>query len=199
MNIGLTFLQQIQQGPVKLLGGWVYSSFMQMIVAVTKGYHTEHNEDDTHKTIHATGAISERSRSVAQGVWIDVPYGDVTFTGSTSTGWTVSRGSFISLAYMLIGTTMTLAWSFSASSVSGTPSVLYFTFSDSITPTRTINAVHHYNNNGTRAVGRCTMAPIPAGMQGLRVALYLVNLGNWATSTQNTDSTGQFSFEVSGV
>lgn len=198
MNIGLTFLQQIQQGPVKLLGGWVYQSFMQMIVAVTKAYHTEHNEDDTHSTIHATGAISERSRSTAQGVWIDVPYGDITFTSSSGT-WAVGRGSFINLSYMLIGTTMLLSFNFSASSVGGTPATLYFAWSDTITPTRTVNGVFHYNNNGTRAIGRCTMAPIPAGMRGLRVALSLVNLGNWASSTQNTDATGQFAFEVSGI
>lgn len=198
MRIGLTFLQQIQQGPIKLLGGWVAQSFQQMIVAVTQGYHVEHNEDDTHRTIHATGSISERSRSTAQGVWVDVPYGDITFTSSAGT-WTVNRGSFISLSYMLIGTTMLLSWNFAASSVGGTPATLYFSWSDNITPTRTVNGVYHYNNNGTRAIGRCTMAPIPAGMRGLRVGLSLVNLGNWASSVQNTDATGQFAFEVNGI
>lgn len=199
MNIGLTFLNQIQQGPLRLLGGWVYQSFMQMIVAVTRGYHTEHNENDTHSTIHASGSISERSRSTPQGVWIDVAYGDVTFSGGPSGSWTVSRANFVSMAYMLVGTTMVLSWEFTGTSVSGTPSVLYFSFSDNIIPTRTVNSVFHYNNNGTRAVGRSTMAPIPAGMRGLRVALYLVNLGNWAASTQATDAAGQFAFEVSGV
>lgn len=199
MNIGLTFLQQIQQGPLKLLGGWVYQSFMQMIVAVTKSYHVEHNEDDSHRTIHASGTISERSRATAQGVWIDVPYGNVLFAASTGAGWTVSQANVVSLAYMLVGATMTLAWNFAGTTVTATPSVLYFTFSDMITPTRTVNSVFHYSNNGTRAIGRCSIAPIPAGMQGLRVALYLVNLGNWAASAQNTDTTGQFSFEVSGA
>lgn len=202
MNIGLTFLSQIQSGPVKLLGGWVYQSFQQMIVAVTKGYHTEHNEDDTHKTITASGSITERARTSPMGDWINVPWANISFTASGSMAWKTVAANLtgVGVSYILVGSTMTVAWNMAGTSVSGTPStLLYFTVSSTISPVTTTCGTFHYNNNGTFGVGRCTVAPLSAGMQGLRIGLNLVNMGNWSASVQNTDAVGQFSFEVTGV
>lgn len=202
MNIGLTFLPQIQSGPLKFLGGWVTQSFQQMIVAVTKGYHTEHNEDDTHRTITASGSITERQRTSPMGAWINVPWGNIVFAASGSMTWTVSAGNLagVGVSYQLVGTTMTLAWNMAGTSVAGTPStLLYFTVDQIISPVNITCGTFHYNNNGTFGVGRCTVAPLSAGMQGLRIGLNLVNMGNWSASVQNTDAVGQFSFEVTGV
>jgi len=195
MNIGLTFLAQVRDA-------YAQKSFRQMIMAIVAGYNRQHNDDDTHGTITASGSISERSRATAMGDWTSVPWSAVTFSGSGSMTWsTVSTNlTGIGIGYTLLGSTMLLAWSFVGTSVKGTANTnLTFKISNTISPVSITYGTFHYNNNGTFGIGRCSVAPLAAGMQGLTVTLNIVSLGNWALSTQNTDTSGQFAFEVTGV
>jgi hypothetical protein len=42
--------------------------------SIAAGFYKEHNQDDTHSTIHATGKIYEQGRTTAIGEWKTVPY-----------------------------------------------------------------------------------------------------------------------------
>lgn len=195
MNVGLPFVGQVQNATLTEVVGWVYTALKAIVTSITTGYHTQHNVNDTHKAITSTGSITERSRAVAQGVWINVSLHGVTF----SNGWSVSPTSFVGLAYTLIGTTMLLSWNFAGTSIGDTPATLTFTIGSVIAPTRVVHVPFHYNDNGTYAVGRATVSPILTGVQGLRVTLYKVNFASWSASSLNTDVSGQIACEVSGV
>jgi hypothetical protein len=68
-----TRLDRLTDRP-RSLAGWIALTFNELVAAITAGYHTEQNDDDTHKVVHATGAICERGRPVALGVAIEVPF-----------------------------------------------------------------------------------------------------------------------------
>lgn len=111
MKLGLPWLTQIQgdadagSEPTSLRG-WLAQTFKVLVAGIATGYHTEHNDDDTHSTIHATGAISERDRTTPLGEWIAAPFVAADFVGTSPLTWTVSAAMVTSFRYMLIGKTL---------------------------------------------------------------------------------------------
>ncbi len=96
----------------------VVETLDQVVVSVTTGYHTEHESDDRHKTIHATGSISERARTVAIGDWAPLPVALLTFSASGAMTWTVPLPGVI-VRVMRIGSTIVLNLTIPATTVGG--------------------------------------------------------------------------------
>lgn len=53
MKIGLSYITQIRSGDPTNVGGWVAQTFNQLAASIGTGYHTEHQDDDTHGNVHA--------------------------------------------------------------------------------------------------------------------------------------------------
>jgi len=218
MKIGLSFLPQIRSllipspNPEQLAdltsedralkngGGWIAQQVQEMVSQISTSFGREHNDDDTHSTIHATGSISEYDRSVAQGVWITIPFSACTFAGS-ATAWTVAASNFsgVGFAYTLVGKTMTLAWNFQSTSVTAGNATLNVTINlGGIHQTQQIFGTFHYSDNGTFGCGLCQVKGATA--TAFTLTLSLVNPGaNWAASVSNTDVRGQITFEIAGI
>jgi hypothetical protein len=91
MNLGLTY-SQIKDKAAK--------SACELIASVVSaGYHIQHNTNDTHKTITATGPISERKRTVPIGAWTDIAFLATNYT-ATGTTWVVTAAEQVTLKYM---------------------------------------------------------------------------------------------------
>lgn len=124
MNIKLINRAQIEALPG---GAWIYQLVSQAAASIGATWDTEHADDGTHKTITASGSMSERGRTVPIGEWVRPTFNAGDFTGeSGKLTWTVSSpvsGSIISpIAYLIIGRTMWLAIDIVNSSVSVTSS-----------------------------------------------------------------------------
>lgn len=65
MRLGLPFIAQIRAGG-DALGSWTAETLDAVVSAIGPAYHVEHNADDTHGNIHATGiSVSGQPRVVA--------------------------------------------------------------------------------------------------------------------------------------
>jgi hypothetical protein len=112
MNAGSDYTSQIQNpADAKTLGGRVAQQLTSLKAAILGCYHTQHNADDTHSTITATGPISERGRSTPIGAWINEPFnaGDFTITGAGNSivvPAPAAAGNIAPISYMLVGTTL---------------------------------------------------------------------------------------------
>jgi hypothetical protein len=208
MKIGLSFMTQIRGGddPAALgrqpdrstdrlrgLAGWIAMTFNQLVGAISTAYHTEHNDDDTHKTIHASGSIAERKRTTAMGDWIAVSYLATDFTASAGT-WTVGAGDVGSFRYMLVGTTLTVAFYLETTSVSATPAALYLKVPGNFKIARQIFNTFAYDDNGVLGIGVAQVAPAAPTLIGLYNDVRGTAL--WAVAVNTTAVAGQISFEV---
>ena len=128
MNFGLPFLSQMQGAQNdSQLGGWVSETFKQLVAAISGGYHQQHNADDTHGTVTATGSITtadrfyEGTRKVGQGYWTNVQTGFLAsgYTGSAAMTWTVASTDVIEYRYTVIGKTMILRFHIGTGSTVG--------------------------------------------------------------------------------
>lgn len=216
MKIGLSYMTQIRGGeetpPVAggltttgtrldrttdRVRGWIALTFNQLVAAITSGYHTEHNSDDTHATIHATGSISERGRTIAMGEWIAVPHDATYYTASVGGGtWTVTAANQVTLAYCLIGNTMILAFTLETTSVSATPAVLFLKIPAGYLAVRdTWSKVSVVVGAGPPESG---VAYVSRNSVTDRVELQRDNFTatNWAISVNTTSIRGTIAFEV---
>lgn len=110
MNFSNSLAAQIKALPG---GSFVSDTFDRLMHAITAGYTVQHNDDDTHATITATGSVSERGRAVPMGEWIFPTFDATRFTVSgASNTWVVPApdpgNTFYAVAYTLIGKTMLL-------------------------------------------------------------------------------------------
>lgn len=174
MKIGLSLVDQIRalQIPADPIvqgtaldrtkaggGGWIAQQFQSLVASLTTAYHSEHNDDDTHKTIHATGAIYERARTTAMGDWTDVPFSATNFGGSGSMTWTVTQAQQLVYAYLQIGTTLYLNYWIEQTTIGGTASSsLRLTLPASLVVAQYATAPIHYLNS-TANVGFVAATP----------------------------------------
>lgn len=140
MKIGLSFLPQIQSllinspDPQQLAdmdvavraqktgGGWIAKQITEMVAQIAGTFDREHTDDGTHKTITASGSVSERGRTIAMGEWIPIPFNAGNFTASGSMTWTVAATNVTALKYMLVGKTCFVLFNLVQTSVGGTMS-----------------------------------------------------------------------------
>ena len=211
MNTGLQFIEQIRALRIKVAdpvieaqsetdrvenggGGWLAQQFESTIASLGASFHKEHNTDDTHKTINASGPISERGRVTPLGVWVDVPLAAPNFSGAGAMTWTVPNTAALSLAYTLIGMTMILEFLILGSTVGGVVGYpLQITIPNNFRAVRYVDGVYFYSDNGGPVTaGLCEVAP-----NGTFVNLYKIPTGtNWTASAAATDARGSLTFEV---
>lgn len=206
MKIGLPYMTQIrggedtgqlvpdedQAGTRTSLGGWIALTFNQLVASMTSGYHTEHNDNDTHKDIHCD-TISERSRTTPMGEWISIVVASSNFTASGAMTFTVPVATS-AYRYMLIGKTLFLKLTFGSVTVGGAADTnLRVKLPANLIVAAGIpsHTVFHYRQGATYAIG---MAQAQAGNN--YIELYTTALGNWALSAADTDIRGQIAIEV---
>ena len=191
MNLSLPYREQVRAGREP---GWIAESFNNLVSQLTKAYHTQHNADDTHGTITATGSVTERSRDVAIGEWTAVNFTATDFTSSLGT-WTVSSSTLLGFAYTLVGLTMTVSWQVDQSTLATTASpVLYVKLPAMAQAARTQFGTFAYDDNGTLGIGVWEVRT--AGTQTiLRLYKNLRASSNWSVST-SLSYAGQATFEI---
>ena len=212
MNITIPFLEQIrslrigtsqptQQDLTALAdrsgGGWIAEGLNGIIAAILAGYHTQHNQNDTHATITATGSVSERSRTTAMGVWIPVSFLATNFGAQTGT-WTVTAAQQVAFAYMLVGTTMFLSWHLSITTTSGTPTYLSLVLPGNALATRVQFGTFAYNDNGTKSTGVCRASPVSGNANQIQLFKDLTLTTTWGASA-NLTVAGSLACDVTGV
>ena len=108
----------------------------------------EHNQDGSH------GVITERGRTVALGVWTDIPYAAANYTASGAMTWTVALADQASLRYILIGRTCTVQFRIQLTTVGGGgSSALQLTLPDALKADGEYNGVFAYGNVANVGVG----------------------------------------------
>lgn len=188
MNLGLQWIGQIKDG-------YVRQSFNQLIAAITGGYSKQHNADDTHGTITATGSISERKRSAAMGAWSAIAFAAANFTAS-GTNWAVTANQQVTLKYMLIGTTLFVTFYLNGTSVGAGTSSLVLTLPLNATAAVTAYGTCSYNDNGTKGTG-VILASTGTTSPRLTLTKDIAASSNW-TNVATITVAGQIAFEVTG-
>jgi hypothetical protein len=90
MNVTFPFSDQLM-GAWDTASGYLRDGLDTLGAQIGAGYHTQHNLDDTHGTITASGSISERKRTVPMGEWINPAFDASIYTyPGASNAWTVA-------------------------------------------------------------------------------------------------------------
>ena len=114
------------------------------------------------------------------------------YTGNNSMTWTVASGDVSTMAYVIDSEKMTVAFRILTTTVGGTPSTqLQIAIPASKTATKAMMNACYLVNNGTAAIGF-----VRVDAAGTDIIIQLVNSGNWAASTDNTNVIGQITFEI---
>jgi hypothetical protein len=133
----------------------------------------------------------ERSRTVDMGAWTAVPYSGANFTASSGT-WTVDAGDVTTLAYTLVGSTMTVAFEIAASEVSAAAGQLRIAIPGGHIAARSMRNAIQVVDDGVHLIG---IARVFAA--GAFIELYRDAVGPWTiTAGPNTSVLGQVTFEV---
>lgn len=188
MNLGLAFLAQISDE-------FARRTIDQLTRNIGGGYHMQHNANDTHGTITASGSISERLRTVAMGAWTAVAFAAANFT-ATGTTWTVTATQQVTLKYMLIGTTLFVTFYINTSTVGAATANLLLTLPLNASATVTAYGTCSYNDNGTKGTGVIKVAPGTTSPQ-LTLMTNVAASVNWTNSAALTIA-GSIAFEVTG-
>lgn len=191
MNLGLSLFSNIKDAYARL-------TLQNFAAAIGTGYGKQHNANDTHSTITATGSISERARTVAIGVWIPVPYVSTNFSAPTGSTWTVLANNVFAYAYTLVGTTMLVSWYVDGSILAvGAAAYVILTIPGKAIATRQQFGAFSYDDNGTRGTGVCQAVPTGGGTQ-LRLSKDIRSASTWSVSG-NLCVAGHMVLEVSGI
>lgn len=129
------------------------------------------------------------------GEWTDVAFSAGNFTGSGSMTWTVGSIDQVTLAYMIVGHTMTVAFYIDTSTVGGTPSTeLRIAVPGGYTIAgRTMRSAGFASDNGT--IGPCM---VQAGVGQTFLQIFNSTFTPWAASTDTTMVSGQITFSING-
>lgn len=82
-----------------------------LVVGINAMWEVGHNPDGTHKS------VTEQGRASAMGEWMAAPFDASTFSSNVGANWTVETADVNTLAYTLVGKTMTLAFTLINTSV----------------------------------------------------------------------------------
>jgi hypothetical protein len=212
MKIGLSFISQIRSllisspTPEKMAelsadvraenagAGWIAQQMQEMVAQVSASFGREHNDDDTHSSIHATGTIAERGRAVAMGEWIDIPFAATKFTATGGMNWTVTAANVVMLAYTLIGNTIFLAFEIDSTSIAAPLSNgLEIALPAGIYPKRTNTTnIARVIDAGAQGPGVALSVKVPSPL----VRVLRADAANYAASVNLTSIQGVSIFEV---
>lgn len=193
MKIGLAWLNQIRSDVNT--GGFTAETFDSFIAQLEASFHTEHTVQDGHKTITATGTISERGRTTPMGAWISTPFASTLFSASTGV-WTVTSTMVTAYTYTLIGTTMLITGHITASILSLAATTLKIALPASAMVARHAIGTCAYNDNGTTGTGVIQADPNTGDV--LLITKDLVGTSTFSASGGLTVAF-QLSVEISGI
>jgi hypothetical protein len=139
----------------------------------------------------SSGAIYERGRPRAVGEWITIPYDASLFSAESGARWTVDPGDVTTLAYTLVGNTMTVAFRINGSSISGgSPVALLVAIPEGLRGTRSIT-----NNILVDNVGQQSgFAQVAAGSR--QIQIFRLPAVPWTPNQDKTRVIGQITFDV---
>ena len=143
------------------------------------------------------GPLHERGRQAAMGEWIPVPYLAADFTASSGQ-WLVEFGDVRQFAYMLVGQTMTVAFSIVSTTCIGAGNELRIKIPGGFTAAAGgyMGALHVAGTENGPALGFSVTRDIgQAGGAGL-IACFKANLTAWTDSADGTTLNGSITFKV---
>lgn len=135
--------------------------------------------------------VFERGRSVASGDWTPVTFVAANFTGNGTLVWTVEIADQATLAYTLIGKTMTVSFYINDTTVAGTGSVLQIRIPGGFLAKRAMANACALYDNATFEIG---FVSVDAG--GGTINIRRPAAANWTASANSTTVLGQLAFEV---
>ena len=210
MNLSMPFRDQVRGLPIPTAspvrgdlttrarvsgGGWIAETFDGLRIAIGAAWHREHNADNTHKTIHATGPVYERARTVPIGEWIHQSYTSASFTASGGASWPVTADQLKVFEYMFAGNTMWVSFYIETSPIIlAAPQALLLTMPVQSSAAHQQFGTFSYDDNGTRGTGCLTVIP-GAGGTVINLLKDLRGATTWGISA-NVTVAGQFAFEV---
>lgn len=126
-------------------------------------------------------------------IWITPAFSAGDYTGNVSMTWTVESGDVTTLAYIINGKMMTVAFTLVNTTVGGTPSTqLEIAIPESKVSTKNMsNGIGKLDDNGTSTAGRAFVLP---GNTVIRISKPDDSV--YAASTNNTSVFGQITFEI---
>ena len=139
--------------------------------------------------IIASGTIKERGRTIAIGDWTAIPFSAANFTASSG-NWTVALAGQVTLAYIIIGKTITLTFYIDGVTSASTAETR-IALPAGIVPTRTMQSSILGIDAGQTVGAVCY---VTAGVSYLTCRKYTTSLGSWQASGVN-GVRGQISFE----
>ncbi len=213
MKIGLSFLPQIRSlliqtpDPAQLAemeseiraaktgGGWIAQQITEMVAQIAGTFDREHTDDGTHKTITASGSVSERGRTIAMGEWIPIPFIAANFTASGSMIWTVAATNVTALKYMLVGKTCFVLFNLVQTSVGGTlNNALRIALPTALmAKDTTITSIRVYDNAAWVSGVAIVNSPLTVATS---LTISREDNGNFTASSANTSVQGLAMFEV---
>jgi hypothetical protein len=189
MKADATFLEQIraEAGPGSA------EAMKRMGAAVMSAFHQEHESDNRHKIIHATGAIFERGRTVtALGDPYSIPFTPGDFTGFGTMTWTVGATDITTWAYALSGSTMTLWFDLRATTIGGVATAaVQIKIPSGWYAALTVSNACQLLDNAVAATGY-----IQSTINTNQLLVFRTDLAVWTASANNTRVHGQISFPV---
>lgn len=131
-------------------------------------------------------------QSGATDAWVVPTFLASHFYANGAMTWTVAVANVTTLAYHLVGQTMTVAFSVASTTVGGTlNTTLYLSIPASAVAKRDMLAACRVVDNGTATTGFCA---VTAGTQA--IAITRSNGANFAAAAATTTVQGQITFEV---
>ena len=145
-----------------------------------------------HYTIFADAADVAAAKTAIFPAWTTPTFAAGDYTASGSMTWTLQAGDVISMAYIIKGKMMTVAFSLTTTTVGGTLStdLLIAIPASKVATKRMLNPVYIIDN-GTRTTGYALV-----NNSGTTIIINRSDLANWTASTNNTDVYGQITFEI---
>lgn len=126
------------------------------------------------------------------GTWTPVPFLAANFTASGTMTWTLAAGDQTTLAYVLMGKLLIVAFTIVTASVGGVVGpTLKIAIPGGLVAARAMTKTVWVNDNGTKAIG---VARVTAG--GRTIDIEKVDGSNWTAAANTTGVEGQIAFEV---
>ena len=185
MIVGSPYVEQVRAQS----GAFVADMLKRLEVAITTSFHKQHNQDDSHSTIRATGAIYERNRTAAIGEFIIPPFAPAQYTADVGT-WVPTAAQVKDYSYELRGMIATVSADIEGSTITGANTVLMTQIPATMVAARQQKAPCVMIDNGVVILG------IMYVLAGGRIVNFIRFDSAGLTASANTGVIGQLQFEV---
>lgn len=124
--------------------------------------------------------------------WTDVAFSAGNFAGNNDMTWSLDSSDQTTFAYKVLGKTMVVVFTLQNTTVGGTPSTrLLITIPGGKTSAKAVWNPVRLDNNGSLSIGSCYV-----DFGSTTISCLLISAGNFTSSTNNTDVTGEITFPI---